>query len=145
MIPFSPYSSADRRNDVSDHAHPVDPDWVAAAREGGVDAGEAHGMGALLTLLADPLRTRILSALLVTEEMCVGDIALALSASEDSVTYALRLLRIAGLVVRRREGRMGYYRLRDGEARDELQASLERIRRLACLHPESQVSDDDDN
>lgn len=128
---------------VSDHAHPVDPDRVAAAQAGGLGAGEAHVIGALLTLLADPLRTRILSALLVTEEMCVGDIALALSASEDSVTYALRLLRTAGLVVRRREGRMGYYRLRDGEARDELQASLERLRRLARLHPESNVSDDD--
>lgn len=100
-------------------------------------------MGALLTLLADPLRTRILSALLVTEELCVGDIALALSVSEDSVTYALRLLRTAGLVVRRREGRMGYYRLRDGDARVELQASLERLRRLARLHPESTVTDDD--
>lgn len=102
-------------------------------------------MGALLTLLADPLRMRILAALLVTKEMCVGDIALALSASEDSVTYALRLLRTAGLVVRRREGRMGYYRLRDGEALAELQASLERIRRLARLHPEADVTDDDDN
>ena len=128
---------------MSDHDHPVDPDRVDAAREGGIGAGEAQGMAALLTLLADPLRARILAALLVTEEMCVGDIALALSVSEDSVTYALRLLRTAGLVVRRREGRMGYYRLRDGDAREELRASLERIRRLARLHPESNVADDD--
>jgi DNA-binding transcriptional ArsR family regulator len=37
-----------------------------------------------LTLLADPLRARILSALLLTEETCVGDLALALDATEDA-------------------------------------------------------------
>ena len=89
---------------MTDHGHPVDPDRVEAARTAGVSAADAHAMGALLTLLADPLRTRILGALLVTEETCVGDLAVALSVSEDSVTYALRLLRTAGLVVRRREG-----------------------------------------
>jgi len=102
-------------------------------------------MGALLTLLADPLRTRILAALLVSEEMCVGDIAMALGASEDSVTYALRLLRTAGLIVRRREGRMGYYRLRNGDASDALRATLDSIRRLAGLHPESSISEADDD
>lgn len=128
---------------MSDHDHPVDPDRVQAARERGLGAGDAHSMGALLTLLADPLRTRILAALLVSEEMCVGDLALALSASEDAVTYALRLLRTAGLVVRRREGRMGYYRLRDGDAGNALRVTLDCIRSLARLHPESSVPDED--
>jgi DNA-binding transcriptional ArsR family regulator len=126
---------------VSDHPHPVDPERVAAARANGVPAGEAEAMAALLTLLADPLRSRILSALLVTDEMCVGDLALSLGATEDAVSYALRLLRTAGLVRRRREGRMGYYRLRDGNARDALQASLDQLRRLVALHPEESADD----
>jgi DNA-binding transcriptional ArsR family regulator len=100
-------------------------------------------MAGLLTLLADPLRARILSALLLTEEMCVGDLALALDATEDAVSCALRLLRTAGLVRRRREGRMGYYRLRDGGAREALEASLEQLRRLTSLHPEASAEDAD--
>jgi ArsR family transcriptional regulator, lead/cadmium/zinc/bismuth-responsive transcriptional repressor len=117
---------------------------VDAVRRDGMSAGEAEAMAGLLTVVADPLRARILAALLVTEEVCVGDLALALDASEDAVSYALRLLRTAGLVRRRREGRMGYYRLNDGAARDALADSLARLRSLAGLHPEATADDADD-
>lgn len=99
---------------MSDHAHPVDAARVQAARERLIDAEEANRLAGLLGLLADPVRARILYALDVVQELCVGDIALALSASEDSVGYALRVLRTAGLVSTRREGRMIMYRLSDG-------------------------------
>jgi len=122
----------------------VDPERVEAARSGGIPSGEAQIIGASLSLLVDPLRVRILSALLVTDELCVGDLAVALDASEDSVSYALRLLRTAGLVQRRREGRMGYYRLRDNEARSALEAVLARLRDLAALHPEAAADDSED-
>ena len=121
---------------MDDHGHPVDPERVEAARQGQIPVGEAEAMGSLLTLVADPLRARILSALVATEELCVGDIALALDATEDAVSYALRILRTAGLVHRRREGRMGYYRLREGEMRTALLAALEQLRRLTRLHGE---------
>lgn len=42
------------------------------------------------------------------------------------------------------QGRMGYYRLRDGEARNALQASLEQLRQLTTLHPEVSADDADD-
>ena len=129
---------------MSDHEHPVDPDRVAAARAGALPAPEADAVAALLTVLADPLRTRILSALRLTGEMCVGDLALALNTSEDSVSYGLRLLRSAGLVRRRRQGRLGYYRLRDGKAGDAMHVSLEQLRSLAVLHPEFTADDSDD-
>jgi len=96
------------------HAHPVDADRVRAAQARLIDAEEASRLAGLLGLLADPVRARILYALDVVEELCVGDIALALTASEDSVGYALRVLRTAGLVSTRREGRMVMYRLSDG-------------------------------
>lgn len=128
---------------MSDHDHPVDPARVEAARALGIPSGEAQVIGASLSRLVDPLRVRILAALLVTEELCVGDLAFALDASEDSVSYALRLLRTAGLVHRRREGRMGYYRLQDGEARAALEAVIARLRDLAALHPEAAADDAD--
>ncbi len=129
---------------MTDHGHPVDPDRVTAVQHEALSASEAEAMGGLLTVLADPLRARILSALLATQEMCVGDLALALGASEDAVSYGLRLLRTAGLVRRRREGRMGYYRLRDGAAREALEASLSRLRHLTALHPEAGADEADE-
>ena len=49
----------------------------------------------VLRLLADPTRARVLYALDEVEELCVGGMALALDATEDPVSYALRLPRTA--------------------------------------------------
>lgn len=71
-------------------------------------------MAELLRLIGDPVRVSILYALTGAEELCVGDIAVALGVPENSVSYALRLLRTAGVVRKRRAGRLIYYRLVDG-------------------------------
>ena len=89
----------------------LDPDRVAHARQRLPSADDAVRLTGLLSLMADPVRLRILYALDLTEELCVGDLALALGANEDQVTYALRLLRTAGLVVGRKQGRTVYNRL----------------------------------
>ena len=94
-------------------AHPVDAERVAAARKRLISAEDAGRLASLLGLLADPVRARILYALDTVEELCVGDLALALEASEDAVGYGLRILRTAGLVAGRRAGRIVYYRLAD--------------------------------
>ena len=96
------------------HDHPVDPERVAHARARGLSAEDAGRLVALLSLLADPVRSRILYALDEVEELCVGDLALALNATEDAVGYALRILRTAGLVATRKQGRVVYYRLATG-------------------------------
>jgi DNA-binding transcriptional ArsR family regulator len=127
---------------VREAGHPVDPDRVEAVRRAGLPSGEADAVAPLAGLLADPLRSRILSALLVSDELCVGDLALALDTNEDAVSYALRVLRTAGLVLRRREGRMGYYRLPPGPARVELEATLGRLRALAASAPDGGPSDE---
>ncbi len=95
----------------TDHNHPVDPARVAAARARLPSAADAERMSALLGLLADPVRARLLYALDVVVELCVGDLALALEVNEDQVGYGLRVLRGAGLVTRRKEGRTAFYRL----------------------------------
>ena len=96
-----------------DHAHPVDPQRVDAARAGLPGPDEAARIASWLSLLADAVRARILAALDTVPELCVGDLAIALGASEDSVGYALRILRTAGLVANRRAGRVVFYRLAD--------------------------------
>jgi len=95
------------------HAHPVDPERVAIAQSQLLDADEANRLAGLLGLLADPVRARILYALDLVDELCVGDIALSLAATEDAVGYGLRVLRTAGLVSTRKSGRVVYYRLGD--------------------------------
>ena len=96
-----------------DHDHPIDPERVAHARSRLPSPDDAVRLTGLLSLMADPVRLRLIYALDVAEELCVGDLALALAVSEDSVSYALRLLRTAGLVVTRKQGRVVYNRLAD--------------------------------
>lgn len=113
-----PRSSADapdaRVGGGTRHQHPVDPERVALARERLPTAEEGDRLTSVLSLMADPTRARLLYALDVVEELCVGDLALALSVSEDAASYGLRVLRTAGLVTRRKAGRVVYYRLAAG-------------------------------
>ena len=96
------------------HAHPVDPERVAHARARLPSRDDAAQLTSVLSLMADPTRARVLFALDMVEELCVGDLALALETNEDAVGYALRLLRTAGLVSNRKQGRVVYYRLAEG-------------------------------
>jgi DNA-binding transcriptional ArsR family regulator len=104
-----------------DHDHPIDPDRVAVAREHALTADDGERVADALRLLADPVRVRIVSALAEADELCVGDLALALDVSDSSVSHALRLLRTAGVVRNRRDGRVIYYRLADPVAHRVLQ------------------------
>ena len=78
-------------------------------------------------MLADPVRSRILFALVTVEELCVGDLALALDVTEDQVSYGLKMLRLAGLVSFRKDGRMVFYRLRDGFPHQLLEHCLRQL------------------
>src|SRR5215471_414835 len=98
-----------------DHEHPVSPERVAAARAGVLPAGEAGRLAGVL---------------------CVGDLALALEATEDQVSYALKMLRLAGLVSFRKDGRMVFYRLSDGFPHPLLEHCLRQL--LTIASPEGQ-------
>ncbi|HEY5023702.1 MAG TPA: metalloregulator ArsR/SmtB family transcription factor [Acidimicrobiales bacterium] len=93
------------------HDHPIDLDRVEAARWSLISPEDAGRLAGLLGLIADPVRSRLLFALSAVERLCVGDLALALEVTDDAVSYALRMLRTAGLVSFRKEGRVVYYSL----------------------------------
>lgn len=99
-----------------DHEHPIDAATVAAARQRVLSPADGEQAADALRLLADPVRVRIVSALHAAGELCVGDLALVLDASDSSISHALRLLRTAGAVQNRRDGRVIYYRLTDAWA-----------------------------
>lgn len=94
-----------------DHEHPIDGRAVAAARASSISCDDAGRLAGLLGLIADPVRSRLLFALSSVERLCVGDLALALEVTDDAVSYGLRMLRTAGLVTFRKEGRVVYYSL----------------------------------
>ena len=98
----------------ADHDHPIDAAAVQTARAAVLAPDEAERLGRLLSLLSDPVRSRILFALVSVDELCVGDLALTLDISMDQASYALKQLRSARLVQTRRDGRVIYHRLAEG-------------------------------
>ena len=114
------------------HEHPVNSEGVAAARDGVLSVADAGRLAGLLGMLADPVRSRILFALVTAEELCVGDLALALDVTEDQVSYGLKMLRLAGLVSFRRDGRMVFYRLSDGFPHPLLEHCLRQLLTIAA-------------
>ena len=77
-----------------------------------LDPDKAQRMADFFGLLADPNRLRMLS-LLANAELCVGDLAIALSMSDSAVSHQLKLLRALRLVKHRKQGRHVFYELLD--------------------------------
>jgi ArsR family transcriptional regulator len=78
-----------------------------------------------LKAVADPVRVKILHRLASAgiDGVCVCDLTEPLGITQPSVSYHLRILRQAGLVVRRQERNFAYYSVRRS-ALDELAALL---------------------
>lgn len=92
-----------------------------------IDVEEASDLAEMFRLLGDPTRVRILFALLEAGELCVCDIAAVVDTTETKVSQALRLLRSAGAVRNRRDGRNIYYRLDDAHIRVLLDLSRDHV------------------
>jgi len=105
----------------------VDASKVQSAAEVLLDLDEAGALAEMFRLLGDPTRVRILFALLEAGELCVCDIAAVVETSETKVSQAMRLLRGAGVVRNRRDGRNIFYRLDDAHVRMVLDLSREHL------------------
>ena len=116
---------------TASHAHPIAVADVEQARRATLSVPSAERLATLLSLLSDPTRLRAVVALAGVDELCVGDLALALDISMDQASYALKQLRGAGVVQARREGRAMYYRLADGFPRQLLEHCLHDLMKIA--------------
>ncbi|MEB3256063.1 MAG: metalloregulator ArsR/SmtB family transcription factor [Synechococcaceae cyanobacterium] len=76
----------------------------------------------LLRALADPIRLQVIEAL-ADGERCVCDLTAELGLAQSKLSFHLRVLREAGLLVARQSGRWVIYRLQS-EAIERLQAWL---------------------
>ncbi len=106
----------------------IDEERVSAAKNQLLPDEELVHLTALFRLLGDLTRARLLYALLEAGELCVCDLSAATGTPETNVSHALRLLRTAGVVKARRDGRMMHYSLHDAHVRMLLDLSREHLR-----------------
>lgn len=102
----------------------VHPEAVLRVRAALPDPAYVDAASALLKVVADPTRLRLLSALNI-EELCVCDLAAVVGLSESAVSHQLRLLRAHRLVAFRKAGRVVYYRLLDQHVNSLIRSALD--------------------
>jgi|SRR5579863_3466078 DNA-binding transcriptional ArsR family regulator len=81
-----------------------------------LDAKPPRGVRRIFFAVSDPTRREILDLLLVSE-CSVGDLVRPFRISQPAISQHLRILREAGLVRVRRQGRERRYRLRGAQLR----------------------------
>ena len=87
---------------------------------------ELENLSALFKILGDSTRTKILW-ILDHHEMCVCDIANVLNMTKSSISHQLAILREAGIVRFRRNGKEVYYTLDDEHISRLYEIGLEHI------------------
>ncbi|NJK38645.1 MAG: helix-turn-helix transcriptional regulator [Oscillatoriales cyanobacterium RM2_1_1] len=107
-------------------SHPDHSDAVNSCQTEILTVEKAQRMSEFLGFLADTNRLRILSVL-ANQEMCVGDLAIALEMNESAVSHQLRTLRAIRLVNFRKQGRHVFYQLQDHHVLDFYQAVMEHL------------------
>jgi len=80
----------------------------------------------LYKVFGDPTRIRILY-LLSKQELCVQDIADALSMNQSAISHQLRVLKHSFLVKNRRDGKAMYYSLDDDHVAMIMAQGLEHV------------------
>ncbi len=105
------------------HAH---EDLVNRVKGAMPDDGELYDLADLFKIFGDSTRIRILYVLLESE-MCVCDIATLLQMSISSISHQLRVLKQAGLIKYRREGKSVFYSLGDDHIRTIMDQGYDHI------------------
>jgi ArsR family transcriptional regulator, lead/cadmium/zinc/bismuth-responsive transcriptional repressor len=95
------------------HRHPIDEHRVCEAIEAIGEPTDVEQWAGRFALLADPGRLRLLRAIAACPQISVTDLAIAAGMNDTAVSQALRLLRVAGAVAGRKDGRVMRYRISD--------------------------------
>jgi ArsR family transcriptional regulator len=83
-------------------------------------------LAAFFKIFGDPTRLKILYALF-SAEMCVYDLGALLQMEQSAISHQLKILKGAGLVKNRRQGKLIYYFLTDEHIKKICDQSLEHI------------------
>ena len=112
------------------HLH-HDPSTEQALIEQMPDNETTQTVAEALRQLGDPTRLRIFWLLCHTEE-CVINIAALVGMTSPAVSHHLRLLKAAGLLETKREGKEVYYRAAETPLVDHLHKTIETIAEISC-------------
>ena len=85
---------------------------VKKVKQGMPKEEDLYDLAELFKVFGDTTRIRILYALFM-EEMCVCDIAALLDMTQSAISHQLRVLKQAGLVKYRKEGKVVFYSMDD--------------------------------
>lgn len=102
------------------------PELVCLARAELLSDDTAQRLADIFKILGDSTRIKILQVL-TKREMCVCDIAAALSMGQSAISHQLRVLRSARLVKFRKEGKEAWYSLDDGHVVVLMRQALEHV------------------
>ncbi|HEU0195437.1 MAG TPA: metalloregulator ArsR/SmtB family transcription factor [Gaiellales bacterium] len=89
----------------------IDEQAGAALRRDRLPAPKAEAAAARYGALGDPTRLALARALVGSPELCVCDLSWVVERPQNLVSHHMKILRAAGLVDARREGKMVMYRL----------------------------------
>jgi ArsR family transcriptional regulator, arsenate/arsenite/antimonite-responsive transcriptional repressor len=106
-------------------------EWAACCAPGsghGLDQDSAQRLAALLKVIAEPTRLRLLSLVAAqpSGEACICDLTAPVALSQPTVSHHMKLLVEAGLLEREQRGKWAYYRTVPG-ALDALAALVSAI------------------
>lgn len=91
------------------------------------DIEQLYDLSELFKVFGDSTRIRILYELLRCGELCVLHLAQRLDMGQSAISHQLRILRAAGLVRPRREGKTVYYALDDDHVRSIIETGMSHI------------------
>jgi len=103
-----------------------------------LDENDIEMEAEIFKAMSDPCRLKILS-LLREGELCVCEIMIAVDRPQSSTSHHLSILKEAGLIKERKDGRWSRYRLSEGAVIEML--NLIKIMRQAGIHREVPSND----
>ena len=89
----------------------IDLDTATRLRAHRLPVEVAERLAAAARVAADPLRLILLTALADADSLCVCDLAWVTDRADNLVSHHLRLLRAAGMVASRKDGKLALYRI----------------------------------
>lgn len=105
------------------HAHPEVIEKIKASMP---DEDTLIDLSELFKVFGDSTRIKILSAL-SGGELCVCDVSTAVGMTSSAVSHQLKILKNAGLVTFRREGKTVFYSIADDHVMTILNQGLEHV------------------
>ena len=94
-----------------------------------LDEDKVIDLSELFKIFGDSTRIKIINAL-IDDELCVGDIANRVSATQSAVSHQLRILKSSKLVKYRKEGNTIYYTLDDDHVKKIFELGCEHINEI---------------